>query len=202
MIRKLCSAANQTRIEQGLFRCRIERFRYRDITGGAAHGRGKAKSGQCPKALFSLYERLEVLGIELMPGIAGMIHYDLSCHCQISFKVLQPPELIPANFVPSGKSPVTRRQPYCSTGRACRERRLRFGLSIPSYLKQNPVMENQSDRPVGFQGLVQWATTRPQAYATYFVALILIGGLSFYAGTLKPKKVPTAPPSAVSVPQG
>jgi hypothetical protein len=75
-------------------------------------------------------------------------------------------------------------------------------LSIPSYLKQNPVMENQSDRPVGFQSLVQWATTRPQAYATYFVALILIGGLSFYAGTLKPKKVPAAPPPAVSVPRG
>jgi hypothetical protein len=110
MIRKLYSAANQARIEQGLFRGRIERFRYRDITGGAAYGCGKAKSGQCPKALFSLHERLEVLGIELMPGIAGMIHYDLSCHCQISFKVLQPPELIPANFVPSGKSPVTRRR--------------------------------------------------------------------------------------------
>jgi hypothetical protein len=111
MIRKLYSAANQARIEQGLFRCRIERFRYRDITGGAAYGRGEAKSGQCPKALFSLYKRLEVLG------------NDLSCHCQISFKVLQPPELIPANFVPSGKSPVTRRQPYRSTGNASRQRR-------------------------------------------------------------------------------
>jgi hypothetical protein len=62
-------------------------------------------------------------------------------------------------------------------------------------------MENENDRPVRFQGLVQWATTRPQAYATYFVALILIGGLSFYAGTLKPKKVPSPPP-AVSVPRG
>jgi hypothetical protein len=58
-------------------------------------------------------------------------------------------------------------------------------------------MENQSDKPVGFQGLVQWATTRPQAYATYFVALVLIGGLSFYAGTLRPKKpIVTAPPPA------
>ena len=63
-------------------------------------------------------------------------------------------------------------------------------------------MEKQSDKPVGFQGLVQWATTRPQAYATYFVALVLIGGLSFYAGTLKPKKAPPAPPPAVSVPRG
>jgi hypothetical protein len=63
-------------------------------------------------------------------------------------------------------------------------------------------MENESDKAVGFRGLVEWATTRPQAYATYFVALILIGGLSFYAGTLKPKKVPSAAPAAVSVPQG
>jgi hypothetical protein len=79
-----------------------------------------------------------------------------------------------------------------------------LGLSIPAGLKQNPVMENENDRPVGFQGLVQWATTRPQAYATYFVALVLIGGLSFYAGTLKPKKAPPgAPPAAtVSVPRG
>ena len=61
-------------------------------------------------------------------------------------------------------------------------------------------MENQSDRPVGFQGLVQWATTPPQAYATYFVALILIGGLSFYAGTLKPKKVPSLPPPSAAAP--
>lgn len=66
------------------------------------------------------------------------------------------------------------------------------------------MMENENDRPAGFQGLVQWATTRPQAYATYLVALILIGGLSFYAGTLRPKKVPpSAPPAAtVSVPRG
>ena len=62
-------------------------------------------------------------------------------------------------------------------------------------------MENQSDRPVGFQGLVQWATTRPQAYATYFVALILIGGLSFYAGTLKPKKTTGIGPPPVSAPR-
>jgi hypothetical protein len=81
-----------------------------------------------------------------------------------------------------------------------RQRRLQFGLSIPSHLKQNAIMENQSDGPVGFQGLVQWATTPPQAYATYFVALILIGGLSFYAGTLKPKKVPSLPPPTAAAP--
>ena len=63
-------------------------------------------------------------------------------------------------------------------------------------------MENENDKPVGFQGLVQWAMTPPQAYMVYFVCLVLIGGLSFYAGTLKPKKVPSAAPPAVSVPRG
>ncbi len=63
-------------------------------------------------------------------------------------------------------------------------------------------MENQADKPVGLRGLVEWATTRPQAYATYFLAVVLIGGMSFYAGTLKPKKVASPPPPAVSAPQG
>jgi hypothetical protein len=62
-------------------------------------------------------------------------------------------------------------------------------------------MENQNDKPVGFQGLVQWAMTPPQAYAVYFVCLILIGGLSFYAGTMNPKKT-APPPPTVSVPHG
>lgn len=63
-------------------------------------------------------------------------------------------------------------------------------------------MENENDKPVGFQGLVQWAMTPPQAYAVYFVCLVLVGGLCFIAGTLNPKKTPSPPPSAVSVPRG
>jgi hypothetical protein len=77
-----------------------------------------------------------------------------------------------------------------------------FGLPIPACLKQNPRMENESDKPVGFQGLVQWAMTPPQAYMVYFVCLVLIGGLSFYAGTMNPKKIPSAPPPAVTAPHG
>lgn len=33
----------------------------------------------------------------------------------------------------------------------------------------------------------KWATTPPQSYAVYLVALVLVFVLSFYAGTLKPK---------------
>jgi len=45
----------------------------------------------------------------------------------------------------------------------------------------------------------KWATTPPQSYAVYLVALVLVFVLSFYAGTQKPTglgpppAVPTAP---------
>jgi hypothetical protein len=39
-----------------------------------------------------------------------------------------------------------------------------------------------------FKDFMQWATTPPQAYGMYFICLILVGGLSFYAGYLRPKK--------------
>jgi hypothetical protein len=47
----------------------------------------------------------------------------------------------------------------------------------------------------------RWATTPPQVYAFYLLALILVWGLSFLAGTLNPKRVPTANPPPVSAPQ-
>jgi hypothetical protein len=48
-------------------------------------------------------------------------------------------------------------------------------------------MENQTG-PAGIKGIVRWAITPPQSYAVYLVALFLMAGLSFYVGTLKPKK--------------
>ena len=60
-------------------------------------------------------------------------------------------------------------------------------------------MERENNNPVSFQGLVQWAMTPPQAYVVYAICVILIGGLSFFAGTLNPKK-PPAPP-VVSAPR-
>ncbi len=47
----------------------------------------------------------------------------------------------------------------------------------------------------------RWATTPPQAYAAYFVALILIAGLSFYVGTLRPKKPPGMGPPPMAAPR-
>jgi hypothetical protein len=60
-------------------------------------------------------------------------------------------------------------------------------------------MENENGS--GIKGIVRWAITPPQSYAVYLVCLFLVAGLSFYAGTLKPKHaVGTAPP-ATSVPR-
>ncbi|WP_349643971.1 hypothetical protein [Bradyrhizobium sp. LTSPM299] len=48
---------------------------------------------------------------------------------------------------------------------------------------------------------MQWATTPPQSYGVYLVALILIFTASFYAGSLKPKHTPAPPaPTAPSAP--
>ncbi len=62
-------------------------------------------------------------------------------------------------------------------------------------------MENQSGSADGFRGLVKWAMTSPQAIAVYLVALFLVAGLSFYVGTLKPKKAVGLGPPPVSVPR-
>jgi hypothetical protein len=77
--------------------------------------------------------------------------------------------------------------------------RQQFDLFIPAALTQNPWMERENDRPAGFQGLVQWAMTPPQAYAVYAICVILIGGISFLAGTLNPKKPP--PPPTIAAPR-
>jgi hypothetical protein len=74
-------------------------------------------------------------------------------------------------------------------------------LPIPRQFAQNRGMENPTEPAEGFKGLVQWARTPPQSVAVYFFILLLVLGMSFYAGTLKPKKpVGTAPPS-VSTPR-
>jgi hypothetical protein len=48
---------------------------------------------------------------------------------------------------------------------------------------------------------VQWATTPPQSYAVYLVCLFLVAGVSFYVGTLKPKKSVGMGPPPVSAPR-
>jgi hypothetical protein len=62
-------------------------------------------------------------------------------------------------------------------------------------------MEDQTGQATTIRGFVRWATTLPQSIAVYFVCLVLIGGLSFYAGTLKPKKTTGIVPPQVSAPR-
>jgi len=60
-------------------------------------------------------------------------------------------------------------------------------------------MENENGS--GIKGIVRWAITPPQSYAVYLVCLLLVAGLSFYAGTLKPKHAVSTVPPATSVPR-
>jgi hypothetical protein len=59
------------------------------------------------------------------------------------------------------------------------------------------------DKPdTSIRGLWRWATSPPQVYVVYVLALILVYGVSYLAGTLNPKKTgsPLSPPP-VSSPQ-
>jgi hypothetical protein len=67
-------------------------------------------------------------------------------------------------------------------------------------LPQNHGMEDQTGPP-GIKGLVQWAITPPQSYAVYLIALFLVAGLSFYVGTLKPKKAIGIGPPPITAPR-
>jgi hypothetical protein len=62
-------------------------------------------------------------------------------------------------------------------------------------------MENDPAPETASKSFVQWATTPPQSYAVYLVALFLVAGLSFYAGSLRPKKPVGMGPPPVSAPR-
>ena len=62
-------------------------------------------------------------------------------------------------------------------------------------------MEKQTGPVTPIRALVRWAITPPQSYAVYLVCLFLVAGLSFYAGTLKPKKAVGFGPPPMSAPR-
>ncbi len=61
-------------------------------------------------------------------------------------------------------------------------------------------METKTGPGAAIRSFARWVTTPPQAYAAYFVALVLVAGLSFYVGTLKPRKSIGMGPSPVADP--
>jgi hypothetical protein len=60
-------------------------------------------------------------------------------------------------------------------------------------------MEKQPVPTTPPKGFVQWAMTPPQSYAVYLVCLFLVAGLSFYAGSLRPKKPVGLGPPPMSI---
>jgi len=57
------------------------------------------------------------------------------------------------------------------------------------------------DDETSLQKLMRWAKTPPQVYVVYLVALILVWLVSFYAGTLNPKRSQNPVPPPVSAPR-
>jgi hypothetical protein len=76
-----------------------------------------------------------------------------------------------------------------------------MGLPIPHDFEQNNRMEDKAGQTATIRDFARWATTLPQSIAVYFVCLVLIGGLSFYAGTLTPRKSIGLGPPPVSAPR-
>ena len=74
-------------------------------------------------------------------------------------------------------------------------------LPIANRFKQYHGMDNETGPVATIRRFSRWVTTPPQAYAAYFVALILVAGLSFYVGTLRPKKPLGMGPPPVAVPR-
>jgi hypothetical protein len=62
-------------------------------------------------------------------------------------------------------------------------------------------METQTGIAAALKGLVRWSITPPQSYAVYLVCLFVVAGLSFYAGSLKPKKATGIGPPPLSAPR-
>jgi hypothetical protein len=69
-------------------------------------------------------------------------------------------------------------------------------------LKQKHGMAKEPGPATPPKSFVQWAITPPQSYAVYLIALFLVAGSSFYAGSLRPKHpVGMGPPVSAPVPR-
>jgi hypothetical protein len=59
-------------------------------------------------------------------------------------------------------------------------------------------MEDETGSVAAIRRFARWTITPPRAYAAYFIALVLVAGLSFYVGTLRPKKPAAIVPAPVA----
>lgn len=76
-----------------------------------------------------------------------------------------------------------------------------FALPNSHRFEQNHGMEEPTGPAEGFRGFVRWAMTPPQSIAVYLAALLLVAGVSFYVGTLKPKKAVGLGPPPIAAPR-
>jgi hypothetical protein len=72
-----------------------------------------------------------------------------------------------------------------------------MALSFAARFAQSFRMDNET----GLRKLFRWAKTPPQVYVAYLVGLILVWMVSFYAGTLNPRKGQNPAPPPVSAPR-
>jgi hypothetical protein len=62
-------------------------------------------------------------------------------------------------------------------------------------------MEKQTSPAELIKGLARWMIKPPQSYAVYLIGLFLVWGLSYYAGSLNPKKPTGLGPPPMSAPR-
>jgi hypothetical protein len=62
-------------------------------------------------------------------------------------------------------------------------------------------MDSETGPAAAIRGWLRWAMTPPQSVAVYLVCLFLVAGLSFYIGSLKPKKAIGIGPPPISAPR-
>jgi hypothetical protein len=80
-------------------------------------------------------------------------------------------------------------------------RRAYLPLPIRRCFAHNHRMENETGPAAAIRGFVKWAITPPQSYVVYLISLFLVAGLSFYVGSLKPKKPVGLGPPPMSAPR-
>jgi len=80
-------------------------------------------------------------------------------------------------------------------------KRREFVLPNRRHFEQNHAMEKDGGPATMNKGLLRWAITPPQSYVVYLISLFLVAGLSFYVGTLRPKKPVGLGPPPMAAPR-
>jgi hypothetical protein len=79
---------------------------------------------------------------------------------------------------------------------------LNIELPFLRHFPQNDAMDKEIGPRQQSKSFWSWATTPPQSYAIYLICLVLVFVLSFYAGTMKPKKAEgLGPPPSLAPPR-